>query len=76
MMRFLKKNEIDLAAGHLSGSSDWYPDKSQVRATASDRLVAKTLGRDLRAVFSDVLDEPVPQRFIDLLDELEKGDKS
>lgn len=76
MKQLLKKNEIVLTASHLSDSSDWKPDKLQARASATDRLVAKSLGRDLRAVFSDVLNEPVPQRFIDLLNELEKKDKS
>ena len=76
MKPYVKKNKIALDAGLSPDLSDLKPDKLQVSAPAVDRLVAKSLGGNLRAIFSDVLDEPVPQRFIDLLDGLEDGGSS
>lgn len=35
-----------------------------------DSNIEAVLGQDLRSMFSDILDEPVPQRFVDLLDDL------
>jgi hypothetical protein len=36
-----------------------------------DRSLQAQLGRQLRAIYSDVAEEPVPDRFIRLLEELE-----
>jgi Anti-sigma factor NepR len=40
-----------------------------------DRSLQAQLGRQLRAIFSDVADEPVPDRFVKLLDALEAREK-
>lgn len=71
-----KKNEIVLDASLLSEPHDSTPDCAEAFALEAHTLVSKSLGEDLRAVFSDVMDEAVPQRFIDLLDTLEKKDES
>ncbi|MGE0848205.1 MAG: NepR family anti-sigma factor [Hyphomicrobiaceae bacterium] len=40
-----------------------------------DRSLQAQLGRQLRAIYSDVAEEPVPDRFIRLLEELEATEK-
>jgi Anti-sigma factor NepR len=40
-----------------------------------DRSLQAQLGRQLRAIFSDVAQEPVPDRFVKLLDALEAREK-
>lgn len=40
-----------------------------------DRSLQAQLGRQLRAIFSDVAQEPVPERFIKLLEALESREK-
>jgi hypothetical protein len=40
-----------------------------------DRSLQAQLGRQLRAIFSDVAEEPVPERFIKLLEALEAKEK-
>jgi hypothetical protein len=40
-----------------------------------DRSLQAQLGRQLRAIFADVADEPVPERFIKLLEELAAREK-
>ena len=40
-----------------------------------DRSLQAQLGRQLRAIFSDVAEEPVPDRFVQLLDALEAREK-
>ena len=40
-----------------------------------DRSLQAQLGRQLRSIFSDVASEPVPERFIKLLEELEAKEK-
>lgn len=40
-----------------------------------DRSLQAQLGRQLRAIFSDVAQEPVPERFIKLLEALEGREK-
>jgi len=40
-----------------------------------DRSLQSQLGRQLRSIFSDVANEPVPERFIKLLEELEAREK-
>ena len=40
-----------------------------------DRSLQAQLGRQLRAIFSDVAQEPVPDRFIKLLEALEAREK-
>jgi hypothetical protein len=40
-----------------------------------DRSLQAQLGRQLRSIFSDIAGEPVPERFIKLLEELEVKEK-
>jgi hypothetical protein len=40
-----------------------------------DRSLQAQLGRQLRAIFSDVSQEPVPERFVKLLEALEAREK-
>jgi hypothetical protein len=40
-----------------------------------DRSLQARLGRQLRSIFSDIASEPVPERFIKLLEELEAKEK-
>ncbi|HXE87353.1 MAG TPA: NepR family anti-sigma factor [Hyphomicrobiaceae bacterium] len=40
-----------------------------------DRMVQAQIGRLLRDAFTDVADEPVPERFVTLLAKLESKDK-
>ena len=40
-----------------------------------DRSLQAKLGSQLRAIYSDVASEPVPERFISLLEELEAREK-
>ena len=40
-----------------------------------DRSLQAQLGRQLRAIFSDVAQEPVPERFVKLLEALEAREK-
>ena len=38
--------------------------------------VQAELGKELQQVYSDVISEPVPDRFLSLLEQLEEADKS
>ena len=40
-----------------------------------DRSLQAQLGRQLRSIFSDIAGEPVPERFVKLLEELEAKEK-
>jgi hypothetical protein len=40
-----------------------------------ERSLQAQLGRQLRTIFADVAEEPVPDRFIKLLEELETREK-
>jgi hypothetical protein len=35
----------------------------------------KALGRELRAMYDELIEEPVPDRFLQLLDQLEQSEK-
>jgi hypothetical protein len=67
----------------LSHSAPLQPGRAKMPASSSsppsddrrapgmlDRSLQAQLGRQLRGIFQDVAEEPVPQRFIDLLDSL------
>jgi Anti-sigma factor NepR len=40
-----------------------------------DRSLQAQLGRQLRSIYSDIASEPVPERFVKLLEELEDREK-
>jgi hypothetical protein len=47
---------------------------SSGRATASiDPRIQQEIGKHLRAVYDDVINEPVPDKFMKLLEELERS---
>ena len=50
---------------------------SEQKSTAGmlERSLQAQLGRQLRTIFADVAEEPVPERFIKLLEELEAREK-
>jgi hypothetical protein len=50
------------------------PERDLSAGTLGRALQAQ-LGRQLRTIFADVADEPVPDRFIKLLEELEAREK-
>ena len=52
------------------GSHDLKPTRGML-----DRSLQAQLGRQLRSIFSDVASEPVPDRFVKLLEELEAKEK-
>ncbi|MEM8750652.1 MAG: NepR family anti-sigma factor [Pseudomonadota bacterium] len=41
-----------------------------------DSDIQAKLGEKLKDAYSDVINEPVPDRFLDLLDQLEKAEKN
>lgn len=53
-----------------------YPvSESDRKPPKLDDLTASQIGRKLRAQFDEVLSEPVPDRFVDLLNRLESAEK-
>ncbi|MCF1503346.1 MULTISPECIES: NepR family anti-sigma factor [unclassified Afifella] len=46
---------------------------SNGRENGMHPLVQSQIGKHLRAVYDDVVNEPVPQRFLDLLEQLEES---
>ncbi len=47
----------------------------RAKKTVEKQDIAEQIGRQLRSVYNDVLAQPVPDRFLDLLRELEKDPK-
>lgn len=62
-----------LAQGSKSNPGEKDAERPEDRDRALDRQ--RALGRQLRALFDDVKNEPVPQTFLDLLSELERKDE-
>jgi hypothetical protein len=56
------------------GSHDLSHDLKPPRGML-DRSLQAQLGRQLRSIFSDIASEPVPDRFVKLLEELEAKEK-
>ncbi|MDE2362421.1 MAG: hypothetical protein KGM42_07060 [Hyphomicrobiales bacterium] len=48
-------------------------DKPGKRTPSLDPSIQMHLGRRLRSIFEEVASEPVPDRFLNLLDQLEKA---
>lgn len=51
-------------------------DKGAPKERDSALVRQRALGRQLRALFDEVKNEPVPQAFLDLLSELERKDEN
>ena len=56
--------------GYSAKLTHGHDGPSNVLGPTISRKVERELGQRLQAAFAEVLEEPVPQRFIDLLDEL------
>jgi len=50
------------------------PESNKKKPKLND-LAASQIGKKLRAQFDEVLGEPVPDRFVDLLNQLEASEK-
>lgn len=59
-----KGDEMQAAQDDTAGSK---------RAAAIDPRIQTEIGKHLRAIYDDVINEPVPSRFMDLLSQLEKS---
>jgi hypothetical protein len=77
-----KKEKPHLACAKIDADRDAGPmeprQASDLHNTSRgmlDRTLQAQLGRQLRAIFSDVAEEPVPERFIRLLEALEDREK-
>jgi hypothetical protein len=74
------ESEQELKGEHHSqqqatmGSHDLSHDLKPTRGML-DRSLQAQLGRQLRSIFSDIASEPVPARFVKLLEELEAKEK-
>ena len=71
-----RRQVMDMAANEI-GSIQNRPSTEDV-AIPLPTDVQAFIGRQLRAVYNDVVNEPVPDRFVKLLEELERkqGGKS
>jgi hypothetical protein len=77
----MKENKPYLAhsKGNWERETGMEPSRPSDRYSAPrgmlDRSLQAQLGRQLRAIFSDVEQEPIPDRFIKLLEALESREK-
>lgn len=76
--------EADVEAQVTTDNADEPAGSVEARAQASgdgagrrllDRQMQAALGRQLRAMYDDIASEPVPARFLELLDALESKEK-
>lgn len=51
------------------------PQTPKMPRSMADRSMQGQLGRQLKAIFDDIVEEPVPGRFIRLLQELDSKEK-
>lgn len=62
------------------GASRLFPESSLTDRVGSeptlDRAIQERIGDSLRAMYDDLMQQPVPDRFADLLSRLEQRDKS
>jgi hypothetical protein len=75
-----KDGAVDGAAmEHDAGMKPQPPAKSLTREAPRPGMIERSLqaqlGRQLQVIFSDVAEEPVPDRFVKLLEELEAREK-
>jgi len=47
--------------------------KSEKRSRKGDKLTRQQVGNRLKQVYADIVSEPVPDRFMDLIDQLDSG---
>ena len=81
MAQELSKDEENVAIGgsDIDRKSEMKPPTTPLEQAQQENTLGRSLqaqlGRQLRTIFSDVADEPVPDRFRKLLDELEAREK-
>ena len=56
--------------------TDGSPDNAHSSEPTIDRVTQTRLGDQLRAMYDELVSQPVPDRFKDLLERLEKGGAS
>jgi hypothetical protein len=61
------------SAGEVSGAGAAVSLCRPARARRSKSQIADQIGMQLRSIYDDVLAQPVPGRFLDLLQELERA---
>ncbi|WP_372424902.1 NepR family anti-sigma factor [Salinarimonas chemoclinalis] len=66
----LGAREPRAGSGHDGGSASAASDPRL------DRAIQSRIGDQLRAMYSELMDQPVPDRFKDLLAQLDKQDKT
>ena len=49
--------------------------KGEKRSRSGDKLTRQQVGNRLKQVYADIVSEPVPDRFLDLIEQLESGEK-
>lgn len=49
-------------------------DSNTQHGNGLDPAITGQLGKKLKEVYSDIINEPVPDRFLDLLNQLEESD--
>lgn len=50
------------------------PPSAPGRAGRLDRTAQNEIGRQLKALYDEVVNEPVPERFVELLQRLDSGE--
>jgi hypothetical protein len=75
--RLMNSKKLPPTASKSESSSSVPPQPIHTSEQAGmlDRSLQAQLGRQLRAIFSDVAEEPVPDRFVKLLEALESREK-
>ncbi len=67
-----KDDRVTLPVDAPADGNDDAAMNSDVKLDASAQML---IGRQLKAVYGDILAEPVPEQFLQLLDDLERAEK-
>ncbi len=67
---------INKGKGLAAVVTDGSPDNAHSSEPKIDRVTQTRLGDQLRAMYDELVSQPVPDRFKDLLERLEKGGAS
>ena len=74
----MSKNTSNELGGKATAADDWERDTNTFAAKPQpqlDQAIQKHLGRKLQATYNDLVNQPVPDKFRQLLDELERQEK-
>lgn len=69
----MDQNNTTPNRGGKSGAPSGSRRRSPKSGASVQMQVQDHIGRQLRAVYDDLLSQPVPDRFLELLDQLDKG---